>query len=625
MRTEFMQLMRAGDNRTPEQQAKMEGLLTKMRESGGRGSSMFGDMARGGRGGRGGDRESGRGGRGTDRSRGSRGSDRGRRGRTSSFDFGRRGNNNLPGDTGDVKPRPEGKFDFGGLEEGVYVVDVGSPDHEKLRSPQIELREGYNPVPLDLVVKRGITISGIVQAKTAGKGTIQNAEVELRLLIETDTDNDRRDSTNSGRGGRGGFSMMRFESGPRTTRIMRVRSADDGSFEFLNAPPGRYLVRAEADNFAQASTEPFELNADRTGMKLTLGSLAVIEGRVSGIPVGKSEEVRVMAFSQPRTMKDSKVKEDGTYEITGLEPGEYTVRAFIGDSRRFIFREMFRGMSPTEGANSTAPQADVLVKEGGRHRFNVKLTETLSGSVVGMVMVNGKGAQGYRVSLRKVEQNTGQQTEGRGRGFGGMFGRGNSATVDQNGEFEIKGVEIGEYTASVSASSSRGRWSSSQAISRHRIYVSADQVTTVPMVTINYGSLVGTVTLPPEQDSATKTTAISVNEGRSSRRGGGRISLYKGVTEVPDPSTDSGAEVLRFSARLRDNKFEFAELPTGDYLLQVRLSGRESVTKTLYVAAGEKKEVEVLAGKKRDSSAGTQSGPAGAGAPGAGKGKGKGF
>ena len=238
-------------------------------------------------------------------------------------------------------------------------------------------------------------------------------------------------------------------------------------------------------------------------------------------------------------------------------------------------------------------------------------------------MVNGKGAQGYRVSLRKIEQNTGQDGS-RGRGFGGMFGRGNSATVDQNGEFEITGVEIGEYTASVSASSSRGRWGGGDPISRHRIYVAADQTTTVPMVTINYGSLVGTLTLPPEQDLNSNSAVKSQDEGRSSRGSAGRVSLYKGVTEVPDPTTDFGAEVLRFSARVRNNKFEFKELPTGDYLIQVRMTGRDSVTKTLYVAAGEKKEIEILAGKKRDSNGG----PVNSGPPGSntgGKGKGKGF
>ncbi|MEE2887793.1 MAG: carboxypeptidase-like regulatory domain-containing protein [Planctomycetota bacterium] len=636
IRDQFRELMAIGDKRTPAQQAEMDKLLGKIHESGSQGGGFFrGGSGRGdrgsdrggsGRGDRGSDRGgSGRGDRGSDRGRrgGDRSSDRGRRGRTNSFDFGRRSNNSLPGDTGDVEPHPEGKFDFDGLEEGIYVVDIGSPAHEKIRSQQIELREGIDPVPLALVVKRGITLAGLVTSKK-DQLPINNVEIELRLILETNPQDAsaRQGSRSRGDRGRGGMDFFRSqESGPRTTGIMTVRTTSDGTFEFKNAPGGRYLIRAEAEDYAKVSTDPFELSSDRTDVSITLGSLAVIEGRVSGIPIGKVTETRVMAFSRPRTMKDAKVHEDGTYEITGLEAGDYIVRAFIGDSRRFIFREMFRGMSRTEAANNQTPEVDVQVKEGGHHRFNVALTQNLTGSVVGLVMVNGKGAQGYRVSLRKIEQDTGQQTNSRGNRFGGMFGRGGSATVDQNGEFEIKGVEIGEYTVSISSGSgsSRSRWSSSEPISRHRIFVSAEQATSVPVVTINYGSLLGTVTLPEEestenkaaentgQQAASTATGGASNANRRSSRSGGRVSLYKGVTEVPDPGLSTGADVLRFSARLRDNKFEFKELPAGDYLIQIRLSGRESVTKTVYVASGSKTPIEIVAGKTR--TAGPQGNP----------------
>ena len=603
---QFRQLRSANDGKPTEvQQAEMGKLMEKLRESGGMGAA-FGDRG-GNRGGsRGGDRGSSRGGRSTEISSGRTNTgDRGRRGRSSfgNFDFGRRGNSNLPGDTGDVKEHPEGKFLFEGLQEGVYVVDIGSPDHEKVRSMEVELREGIDSIPLALVVQRGITVSGTVMSKSDRK-PISNAEIELRLVAKEQPQDATNPRTDRGRGrGRGGFGGFQMSSGPRTTRIMTVKTAPNGSFTFKNAPAGRYLVRAEADDFAQTSTDPFQLKSDYTEMTIALGALAVIEGRVSGIPIGKVTEARVMAFSQPRTMKDAKIREDGTYVITGLEPGDYTVRAFLGDSRRFIFQEMFRGMSSTSGTTAQAPQVDVKVKEGSRNRFNVTLTQTLTGSVVGKVLINGNGAQGYRVSLRKVEQDTGQSGQTSSR-WGGMFGRGSSATVDQNGEYEIKNVNIGEYTLSVSqnSGSGRGRRSSGNTIARQQIFVSAEQTVTAAMVSINYGSLTGTITIPPEtpeQAGVTNNTKPPESQTENPRSSGGRISLYQGVTEVPDPSLDNGAEVIRFSARIRDNKFEFKELPIGDYLIQLRLSGRDSITKTVYVGAGGQTTVEVTAGKKR--------------------------
>jgi len=639
---QFRQLRAANDGKPTEvQQAEMGKLMEKLRESGGmgaafggrggnRGGSRGGDRgsSRGGDRGssRGGDRGSSRGGRTVEISYGSTNTgDSGRRGRSSfgNFDFGRRGNSNLPGDTGDVKEHPEGKFLFEGLQEGIYVVDIGSPDHEKVRSMEVELREGIDSIPLALVVQRGITVSGTVMSKT-DREPISNAEIELRLVAEEQPQSATNPRSDSGRGrGRGGFGGFQMDTGPRTSRIMTVKTAPNGTFTFKNAPAGRYLIRAEADDFARTSTDPFQLKTDYTEMTIALGALAVIEGRVSGIPIGKVTEARVMAFSQPRTMKDAKVREDGTYVITGLEPGDYTVRAFLGDSRRFIFQEMFRGMSFTSGTTAQAPQVDVKVKEASRNRFNVTLTQNLTGSVVGKVLINGNGAQGYRVSLRKVEQDTGQPGQ-TGSRWGGMFGRGSSATVDQNGEYEIKNVNIGQYTLSVSqaSGSGRGRRSSGNTIARQQVFISAEQTVTAAMVSINYGSLTGTITIPPETpelQGVTNNTKPPESQTENPRSSGGRISLYQGVTEVPDPSLDNGAEVIRFSARIRDNKFEFKELPIGDYLIQIRLSGRDSITKTVYVGAGEQTKVEVTAGNKRGAK--TKAGQPSKTAPGGSKGK----
>ena len=57
---------------------------------------------------------------------------------------------------------------------------------------------------------------------------------------------------------------------------------------------------------------------------------------------------------------------------------------------------------------------------------------------------------------------------------------------------------------------------------------------------------------------------------------------------------------MRFTARVRDNAFEFRDLPSGDYLLQLRLPGRESVMKTVYVGSDEGGVVDLEAGGLRE-------------------------
>jgi len=618
---EEIRALREKKDLTPEEEKQVRERMTKLTEQmrDGSGFSGFG-RDRGGRGGRdgggrGGSDGGGRGGgdgggRGSrdGSSRRGRDGDSGRRGRGGFSGFGRSRNTNLPGDTGDVEERPGGLFSFPGLEEGIYVIDVGSPDHQKLRSPRIELHKGGASPSLNLVVQRGLLVQGSVLSKT-DRAPLRNANVELRLITEESTDNNRASSRNGGRGQRDMFRQFRGD-GPRTTRVLSTRTKRDGTFEIKNAPPGKYVVRAEADGYTPVNTDPFELKAAQISLAMELGALGILHGRVSGIPPDKISEARVMAYAGMRMYRNGEVNPDGTYEITGLEPGGYIVKAFMGDARRYMMRQIFRTMG-SQDPNAPEPDVDVEVREGGKHRFNVTVTQNTTGSVKGQVLVNGESATGYRVSLRKIDD--GSQEEP--RSFFGRFGRGSSSSVDQNGNYEIQDVEMGQYTLTVSPSSgrSRGRGGSSSGneFTKLTVYVRPEQVTKAPRIAFNVGSLSGTITIPVEDDEKTTRATPVPADARSYR--GGRVTLYKDVTIVPDPMQPGGEDVLRFSARSRDGKFEFTTLPTGNYLLQLRLSGRDATTKTIYVGAGESTKVELTAGKIRQPKPKAGVGPKGTG------------
>ena len=109
---------------------------------------------------------------------------------------------------------------------------------------------------------------------------------------------------------------------------------------------------------------------------------------------------------------------------------------------------MFRGMGAQENQQQLS---DIQVREGGHHHFNVTITAKTTGTVRGEVLVNGEGATGYRVSLRKIEDTQANNVENRGRR--GFRGFGNSTNVDQNGKYEIKNIEMGRYTLTISPSS----------------------------------------------------------------------------------------------------------------------------------------------------------------------------
>jgi hypothetical protein len=574
-------LSRREGERTPEEQAQITKLHDTMMDLGNRGG-----MGRGGR--DGGDR-------------GSRGRDgggmRGMRGRSMRGMRGR--NSNIAGDAGKPKKRPDGRFAFDGLEEGVYVVDIGSPDHQRLRSTRVELRSGAVPHVLNLILARGLILSGTVLAKT-GNRPLPQAKVELRLVDEQDDSRRRNRSRDPARGGGRNGRTSRFGGeGPRTTRVLDVSSGRDGKFEIKGAPPGKYVLRATAEGFTVATTKAFLLSGDQSGINLLLGAKGILEGRVSGIRPDQIPEARVMVYSLPRNFRDVHVQADGSYRITGLEPGDYFVRASLGEGRRLLFRQMFRGFGRgmggrggtggQSGQNQNPPPVDVKIKEDGVHHFDVVLTINLTGIVVGKVLVDGAAAQGYRVSLRKLDPDTGAQQPG--GGFARHDGGGNRATVDQNGDYKIRDVEVGRYVVTVS----RGGFGGST-VSRQDVFVGVNTETVVPTVWINIGSLEGVVKIPPPEESK---SGSSVKTDPKLAGGGpirGRVTLYKGVTTVPDQA--DGNEVLRFTARIRAGKFEFTGLPTGDYLLQVRVSGREATTQTVYIGSGSEK-ITVTGGKVR--------------------------
>ncbi|MCC6671050.1 MAG: carboxypeptidase regulatory-like domain-containing protein [Planctomycetes bacterium] len=492
----------------------------------------------------------------------------------------------LPGDTGDAIQHHEGTFSFTGLDEGVYVVDIGSPNHQKVRSEQVTLRAGGTAPHLDVALPRGFHVEGTVLSSASG-APLAKARIELVMLPDAQP----QPQAQPGGGGemRGMMRQMFQGMGPGGVPVHTVTTGADGKFMFRHAPPGRYQFVATAPGHARKTSDAFEVGQDLQDMVLRLGALATLEGRVTGIPRGRENDARVVVFGGFGNMKNAAVDAEGNYRVTDLQPGSYLVRAFLGEMQTFLRLEM--GSMMRGGMNPGGMRMDVTLQEAESKRHDVTVTLHPVGTVVGIVTKNADPARGFRVSLTPEtgtanEAGGGRDGGGPGRGGRGMFGGGVApATVDGNGQFRIPDVPEGSYVLRVQ--SGQGGMGGNE-VHRETLYVRAEAETRVS-VGILMGSLRG---------------RVKPGEGETAASLSGQITLYPGLDKAPEergrgrggPGGPRG-----FNIPVRGGAFQTPEVPAGEYLMVLGLRGREDVQRRISVVAGGPLDIEVEAGKRRQN------------------------
>ena len=473
-----------------------------------------------------------------------------------------------PGRAGEVQEHPGGEFSFGGLDEGVYVVDLESPDHQRHRTDPVELRLGGANPHLVVALERGLHVTGVVTARHTGQPL---ADVTVELMAPPERSS----------GGRTGAAQQFFQSyrgRGRGNAVVRARTDGQGRYQLRHAPPGRYLVSARGSGLAESRSDEFELRTDIDQLDFELGKLAVLRGVVQGIPDGKHGEVRVMAFGGPGNIKNGRVKSDGSYELDQLVPGGYVVRAHLGSMRSFLSRELRTLMV---GAQEGTTTFDLTLAEGDEKNFDPALSIPPVGEVVGSIVHNGLPGKDLQVSLRAVEANggstPGQSREGgRWRFLGGSFR--NQTRTNQNGEFTFRDVPEGAYQLVVNSGRNRR-----QQLLAQDVYVRRDSRNEQRLS-------VFTAALEGEVHAADGTPARDLD---------GNIRLYAGVRERPADPREFARHSTMHTVRVRDGRFEGLEIETGEYLLELSLRGRERVEQPLSVGAGTR-HLRLTAGAKRE-------------------------
>ena len=496
------------------------------------------------------------------------------------------------GNLGKPEDHPEGKFELTGLQEGVYVVAVQSPDHTRYRSAEIELRQGGAPF-VNANLERGFHVSGIV--KDTDGNPLAGALVELRTV---DTNNNAMAGMNFGNFGqeaeRMGRMMRRFA--PQGTRVADARTSPDGTFTIEHAPRGLYRLSGSLEGYDVASTEPFELAQDLADSALLLGKLGVLTGKVIGY-VKTEKTVSVVAVptgEQTMRLRENQpiaqVQPDGTYRIENLAPGSYAVRASSGG-----MGELMREIGPQMMSGQLG--ADVVVRGGELVEFDVALADLTKGTVTGIVTDNGAPARGMFVSVMPADTGGGnaQMFQRMARTYGGQ--------TDAEGKYTIENVPEGNYELRVTASRGGGGGRGGMGgfggfggnqLLKQSIFVAA-RIDNTFNVAVTTCSVEGVVAMPAGEEPA----ALS-----------GSVSLLPGATEVPadfNPGRGGrggfggfggggGGGTNAINGRIENNKFSFEGIPAGAYLLVLSARGRERVTQQVVFGSGPNR-VEIAAGK----------------------------
>jgi hypothetical protein len=460
---------------------------------------------------------------------------------------------------GEESDHPGGAFSFTGLDEGTYEVDVDAANHQRATSDPVEARVDGAIPHVTVNLQPGLALSGLVAA-AADQRPIAGARVQLVIPAEP-RPTDQMSA----------LDLMFRRARSRGEPLLETVTDTEGRFAFQQAPPGRYVLLAQAAGYAERWSDEIDLRAHTSGVTMQLGKPAALRGVVTGVPPERAGTARVLVFGGTANLRDIAVAPDGSYAFEELEPGGYFVRAFVGSMNAFISRAIRDTVS--SGAD---PHFDVELAEGDDCRLDLEVQIPPAGEVTGRILHNGAPGRGLRVALREaspIVPDPGARERNRRFRFAGSSFDG-STTTNQNGEFWFRDVPEGSYELSVRpAGRSRGDWF------KKPVQVARDSVDHEP-IAIETCVLSGTVRAPDAPDGK------SLN---------GSLELFAGADARPeDPDEFRG---LSYTLRVHNGKLGPEEIPAGDYWCALGFRGRARVEQSLSLGAGAV-QLELQAGAK---------------------------
>ncbi len=188
----------------------------------------------------------------------------------------------------------EGRYAFTDLGRGEYVLRASHPKYLST-SRRIEVLAGSNLV--DVVLEPGLRLAGRVVTETGEP-----------LL--------------------GAFVLLRPA---RQGELRETTTGSEGNFEFAGLGAGSYLVTARKEGFAEGGPREVDLgDPPASVVEIRLGPGGSIAGRVLGLDADELARVVVSATNRLGRWNRGEVDSNGDYRIAHVAPGEWQVRAALG-------------------------------------------------------------------------------------------------------------------------------------------------------------------------------------------------------------------------------------------------------------------------------------------------------
>jgi len=452
---------------------------------------------------------------------------------------------------------PGGAFEIGGLDEGIYAVDVSSPQHRQRSLAPVELRRDLPAASLYVELERGVSVHGTVVARQ-GETPLAGASVDL-VRVEVEASVNRDGASRNGESSGIGFAFAL--PGSHGDVLASAHTDATGGFQLGPVAPGRFLLRASHDQAAPLKSEPFDLDSDRDDFKLVLGATATLEGVVRGVVAGIERDVEVLAVGGFGVMRTTRLRADLAYRFAGLPPGNYLLRAYVAEASDSVAREMSALFSGAE-----APAFDVTLAEGAHERLDLTLDLPQVGGVDGTVRINRRSAQGFQVTLRPAPSSP-----------SGVVRRTPRTIVDAQGAFSLRNVPVGDYVIVISDTARR------EEVHRGVISIAVNSLASVH-ADLSLGGIRG---------------RIATESGVAGEALDGTLTLVPGANEAPLDVREYGRTNLIHVVRVRGGEFQAENVTAGSALVIVEIRGRLPTQTTIEIPEATIREVTVNAGPAR--------------------------
>ncbi len=395
----------------------------------------------------------------------------------------------------------EGRFRFPGVRpDKPFVASVRASGYVKTESDPITASVADELAPIEIRLKIGATLAGVVRDQSGEP--LQGASIRVTVKGAS----------------RGFVGMGGGETQP---------TGPDGTFRIPNLQPAEITVTATHPRYLTARQDAQLTDDTATDVEIAMELGKVVSGTVidhEQKPVGGAR-VRLQNENRPGTehvWRSEKADADGSFEIAGLPPGDFTLTARSG------------GFAASEEVAAAA----------GTQGVTLRLREAFS--ITGTVRFTGGGAA-VNARVRATEDEGDSSS---------------SAETDDNGHFELKGLVTGTYTIEVSRGNA---WGSGvrpnlMRVKRERVPAGAESL----VIEVRRGAeIAGRVTMADGKPAAD-----------------GWINV---VADIPDGTDQDLANELRGIAndaheRIKDGAFRLQGLPRGSYTVTASVgSQNESV------------------------------------------------